>query len=137
MDVFLGAHGDYYGMLAKHETLQTNGARIKNTTGKHLLQGPITVLEAGSYAGDAQIDALIPLLSEIKARYHVNRGNIVGHSDIAPTRKQDPGELFPWGRLARHRLALPGGGVDEPQTALFFGHQRQLRQQLAAARQDH
>jgi metallo-beta-lactamase class B len=29
-DVFLGAHGDYYGMLAKHETLQTNGARIKN-----------------------------------------------------------------------------------------------------------
>lgn len=29
-DVFLGAHGDYYGMLAKHEALQTNSARIKN-----------------------------------------------------------------------------------------------------------
>ena len=56
---------------------------------------------------DAQIDALIPLLAEIKDRHHVTRGNIVGHSDIAPTRKQDPGELFPWGRLARHRLALP------------------------------
>ena len=56
---------------------------------------------------DAQIDALIPLLAEIKDHYRVSRGNVVGHSDIAPTRKQDPGELFPWGRLARHRLALP------------------------------
>jgi N-acetylmuramoyl-L-alanine amidase len=56
---------------------------------------------------DAQIDALIPLLAGIKERYNVTRGNIVGHSDIAPTRKQDPGELFPWGKLARLRLALP------------------------------
>src|SRR5207248_7966695 len=37
-----------------------NGARLKNTTGKHLLQGPITVLEASTYAGDAQIDNLPP-----------------------------------------------------------------------------
>jgi hypothetical protein len=36
------------------------GARIKNTTGKHLLQGPITVLDDHSYAGDAQIDNLPP-----------------------------------------------------------------------------
>jgi hypothetical protein len=36
------------------------GARIKNTTGKHLLQGPITVLEGSSYAGDAKIDNLPP-----------------------------------------------------------------------------
>lgn len=56
---------------------------------------------------DAQIDALIPLMADIQARYGITRGNIVGHSDIAPTRKQDPGELFPWSRLARHRLALP------------------------------
>jgi len=55
----------------------------------------------------AQIEALIPLLSEIKDRYEITRGNIVGHSDIAPTRKQDPGELFPWAQLARVRLALP------------------------------
>lgn len=56
---------------------------------------------------DDQIDALIPLVAEIKERYHITRGNVVGHSDIAPTRKRDPGELFPWARLARHRLALP------------------------------
>jgi N-acetylmuramoyl-L-alanine amidase len=56
---------------------------------------------------EAQIEALIPLMADIQARYGITRGNIVGHSDIAPTRKQDPGELFPWSRLAKHRLALP------------------------------
>lgn len=56
---------------------------------------------------EAQIDALIPLVAGIVERHGITRGNIVGHSDIAPARKQDPGELFPWGRLARLRLALP------------------------------
>jgi N-acetylmuramoyl-L-alanine amidase len=56
---------------------------------------------------DAQIEALIPLVADIKDRHGITRGNIVGHSDIAPARKRDPGEFFPWGRLARLRLALP------------------------------
>ncbi len=56
---------------------------------------------------DDQIAALIPLVAEIKARHGIGRGNVVGHSDIAPTRKEDPGELFPWPALARRRLALP------------------------------
>ncbi|HEY0627404.1 MAG TPA: N-acetylmuramoyl-L-alanine amidase [Allosphingosinicella sp.] len=56
---------------------------------------------------DAQIDALIPLLADIKERHGITRGNIVGHSDVAPARKQDPGEYFPWGTLAKLRLALP------------------------------
>jgi N-acetylmuramoyl-L-alanine amidase len=56
---------------------------------------------------EAQMAALIPLLGEITRRYGITRGNIVGHSDIAPARKQDPGELFDWERLAKLRLALP------------------------------
>jgi N-acetylmuramoyl-L-alanine amidase len=56
---------------------------------------------------EEQIDALLPLVADIKQRYDIGRGNVVGHSDIAPTRKQDPGELFPWARLAKVRLALP------------------------------
>ncbi|HEU0065663.1 MAG TPA: N-acetylmuramoyl-L-alanine amidase [Sphingomonas sp.] len=56
---------------------------------------------------DAQMGALIPLVAEIKDRHEITRGNIVGHSDIAPARKRDPGELFDWHALARRRLALP------------------------------
>lgn len=56
---------------------------------------------------EQQVEALIPLIHAIKDRYGITRGNVVGHSDVAPARKQDPGELFPWGRLARLRLALP------------------------------
>lgn len=56
---------------------------------------------------EEQIDALVPLVAAIKERHAITRGNVVGHSDIAPTRKRDPGELFPWARLARLRLALP------------------------------
>lgn len=55
----------------------------------------------------AQIDALIPLMQDIMLRHRITRGNVVGHSDVAPARKDDPGELFPWERLARLRLALP------------------------------
>ena len=55
----------------------------------------------------AQIDAVIGLMHEVTLRHRITRGNVVGHSDIAPARKDDPGELFPWDRLARLRLALP------------------------------
>ncbi len=56
---------------------------------------------------DAQIASVLALVHDIKQRHGITRGNVVGHSDIAPTRKQDPGELFPWHELARRRLALP------------------------------
>jgi N-acetylmuramoyl-L-alanine amidase len=55
---------------------------------------------------EEQMDALIPLLAGIVDRYDVPRANVVGHSDVAPARKKDPGELFDWGRLARHGLAV-------------------------------
>ncbi|MBI1402675.1 MAG: N-acetylmuramoyl-L-alanine amidase [Porphyrobacter sp.] len=56
---------------------------------------------------DAQIDALIPLLARIVKTYDIPRANVVGHSCVAPLRKIDPGELFPWERLAEYRLCLP------------------------------
>lgn len=60
---------------------------------------------------EAQMDALLPLLADIVDRYDVPRGNVVGHSDIAPARKQDPGELFDWHRLAQLGLALDTPGA--------------------------
>lgn len=49
---------------------------------------------------EAQIAAVIDLVAEIRTRWIIGDGFIVGHSDVAPDRKQDPGELFPWKRLA-------------------------------------
>ena len=55
---------------------------------------------------DEQMDALIPLVADIVKRHNIPRANVVGHSDVAPARKRDPGELFDWARLAKHRLVL-------------------------------
>ena len=49
---------------------------------------------------DAQIEALIDLLDGARSRWTITDDRIVGHSDVAPDRKQDPGELFPWKTLA-------------------------------------
>lgn len=49
---------------------------------------------------DAQIAAVIALTTEIRSRWQIPDSRIIGHSDVAPARKTDPGELFPWKRLA-------------------------------------
>lgn len=49
---------------------------------------------------EAQMAALVPLCRGILARHAIPPRNVVGHSDVAPLRKQDPGELFDWPRLA-------------------------------------
>ena len=59
----------------------------------------------------AQLDALERLLGDICERRRIDPARVVGHSDVAPLRKRDPGELFPWRRLAAKGLASwPGGG---------------------------
>lgn len=54
----------------------------------------------------AQMDALLPLVKDIVARHGIAPENVLGHSDIAPLRKQDPGPQFPWQRLAQEGLVL-------------------------------
>jgi len=49
---------------------------------------------------EKQIAALTALAKDIIRRYQITPDNVLGHSDIAPLRKQDPGKLFPWERLA-------------------------------------
>lgn len=55
---------------------------------------------------DAQIDALIELAQRLLGRHPIPARNVVGHSDVAPARKQDPGELFPWPRLKAYGIGL-------------------------------
>ena len=53
---------------------------------------------------EPQIAALVALCSGIKSRHAIR--HIVGHSDIAPGRKRDPGPLFPWERLGCRRVSV-------------------------------
>ncbi|MCG6857968.1 MAG: N-acetylmuramoyl-L-alanine amidase [Salaquimonas sp.] len=62
---------------------------------------------------EVQIDAVRGLCTDIVARHPIPPRNVVAHSDIAPERKEDPGELFPWGRL--HRTGI--GHWVEPESA--------------------
>ena len=55
---------------------------------------------------DAQIEAVIALSRAIITRHKIPQTRIVGHSDIAPARKEDPGEHFPWARLAEAGIGL-------------------------------
>lgn len=47
----------------------------------------------------AQIEAVIALCADLIARWGIRADRVLAHSDVAPARKQDPGERFPWGRL--------------------------------------
>ena len=53
-----------------------------------------------------RINALVNLLNYLKKKYKIKPKNILGHSDIAPDRKKDPGEKFPWKKLAKKNLSI-------------------------------
>ena len=54
----------------------------------------------------AQIAALITLCHGILLRHPIPSWRVLGHSDVAPARKEDPGELFPWAQLAKAGIGL-------------------------------
>ena len=53
-----------------------------------------------------QIKSLIYLLKKLIKKYRVNKKNILGHSDVAPERKKDPGEKFPWQLLFNKQIGI-------------------------------
>ena len=55
---------------------------------------------------DIQISELINLCHRLKKKFKIKDSNILGHSDIAPMRKQDPGEKFPWQKLNKKKVGI-------------------------------
>ena len=100
------------------ETRQANHAGVSHWKNYTLLNGSsigIEIVNPGFTVGadgvrtwypfpQAQIDQLILLLKQIVAKHQIPIDNIIGHSDIAPGRKQDPGPMFPWFQLAQAGL---------------------------------
>lgn len=65
-----------------------------------------------------QMDALTVLLRQIMARWQIGPTAVIGHSDMAPERKSDPGPRFDWQRLAREGVAIwPDPSEDRPLSA--------------------
>ncbi|MBP8295852.1 MAG: N-acetylmuramoyl-L-alanine amidase [Burkholderiales bacterium] len=79
---------------------------------------------------EPQIAALLVLLGELRDRHRIPPANFVGHGDVAPGRKVDPGPLFPWQRLAQQGFGLwcdapPADvppGFDPLQGLMAFGY---------------
>lgn len=78
---------------------------------------------------EAQMAALEGLLAGIMARWAILPEAVIGHSDMAPGRKSDPGSRFDWRRLARHGLSVWPEPEPEPTT----GQDRTLFRTFAAA----
>lgn len=76
---------------------------------------------------EPQVQALLRLLEDLTARLRIPRSQVIGHSDLAPSRKIDPGALFPW-----RRLAEAGFGIwpadDAPPAPAGFDAMRALEQ---------
>ncbi len=68
---------------------------------------------------DAQISVLLELLKAIHERHEIPSLGYIGHSDIAPDRKTDPGELFPWGRLSEHGFGV-WSNIDGSNTEILY-----------------
>lgn len=65
---------------------------------------------------DAQIDAVIKLCKDIQSRYPIKY--VLGHSDVAPQRKMDPGEAFPWKKLAEAGIGIWTDALSEPKKSV-------------------
>jgi N-acetylmuramoyl-L-alanine amidase len=71
---------------------------------------------------DAQVDAVVALSRDIVRRHAISPDRVLAHSDVAPGRKQDPGERFPWDRLFRAGVGLwVPPRADEPGPVLRLG----------------
>lgn len=74
---------------------------------------------------DEQVAALIDIAQEIIARHAIVPARVLGHSDVAPSRKEDPGELFPWKTLAEYGIGLwprMGEGTAPESALVQFGY---------------
>jgi N-acetylmuramoyl-L-alanine amidase len=85
---------------------------------------------------EPQMAALEALCRDILARHPIPARHVLGHSDVAPQRKEDPGELFDWPRLARAgiglwpeldpTLALPDGIAEAQRALAAIGYETPL-----------
>jgi N-acetylmuramoyl-L-alanine amidase len=93
----------------------------------------------------AQIDSLLRLLGDLTTRLRIPRTQIIGHQDLAPSRKPDPGKLFPWKQLAdagfglwpKDELVDPPAGFDPWMAMAVIGYPLEDRPAAVKAFHNH
>ncbi|MEL7482406.1 MAG: N-acetylmuramoyl-L-alanine amidase, partial [Pseudomonadota bacterium] len=86
-----------------HTDLNSHSIGIEIVNGGHDV--PLPSGDLPPFA-DAQMASVVSLATDILSRHAIPQSRIVGHSDIAPARKRDPGEAFPWEMLAEAGIGL-------------------------------
>ncbi len=97
-----------------HESERAWHAGVSSWSGETDINGTSVGIEIANcghefgYSGfpGTQIQAVIDLCKEVLRRHPIPPRNVIGHSDVAPMRKMDPGELFPWEELASQGIGL-------------------------------
>ncbi len=92
-----------------------------------------------------QIQSVIDLCIDIQKRYKIE--HVLAHSDIAPDRKEDPGELFPWKKLAENKIGIwpsvadedfvKSSGMDLVRALQDYGYQSESHEKMIIAFQRH
>jgi len=105
-------NGDVYHLVAEANRAWHAGVSSwKGDTDINARSIGIEIVNPGHFFGyqdfpEAQIKSVISLLRDILQRHAVSPARVLGHADVAPRRKEDPGEKFPWQELAQEGLAL-------------------------------
>lgn len=113
----IGAGGDIYQLVDDDKRAwHAGGGRWGTITDLNSSSIGIELDNDGqSPFAQAQIDSLLRLLDDLTTRLRIPRTQIIGHEDLAPGRKNDPGPLFPWRTLADAGYGLwPRGELVDP-----------------------
>ena len=109
---FIKRNGNVYSMVEDNK-IAWHAGKSKWKNFKNLNENSIGIelVNKGHKFGyekfsNEQIKKLINLCLYLKKKYKIKTSNIVGHSDIAPLRKQDPGEKFPWQKLQKNKIGI-------------------------------
>jgi len=96
-DLYISWHAGK-SLWKKYQSLNKNSIGIEITNPGHR--------HGYKRFSNSQIRSLIKLSRSLIKKYKINLKNILGHSDIAPERKKDPGEKFPWEYLAKKNIGF-------------------------------
>ena len=109
---FINRNGDIYKMIDDTKVAWHAGkSKWKNVRNLNKCSIGIEIQNKGHFIyyqnfPKKQISSLIVLMKSLLKKYKIKKSNVLGHSDIAPLRKKDPGEKFPWNFLSSRGAAI-------------------------------